>query len=82
MCLGIPMRVIGVEGLIASCEARGEQRDVSLFLMQDQEVLPGDYLVMQGGYATQKLSQEQAAAAWEIYDLILRETDSSYGETS
>lgn len=71
MCLGIPMQVIRTEGMVALCEARGVEREVSLFLLQDEAVEIGDYLVMQGGYATGKISAEAARAAWEIYDQML-----------
>ncbi|WP_456403661.1 HypC/HybG/HupF family hydrogenase formation chaperone [Thiolapillus sp.] len=71
MCLGIPMRVLSVDGFVARCEAKGVQREVNLFLMQEEEVNIGDYLVMHAGYATQKVTAEEAASAWEIYDQIL-----------
>ncbi len=82
MCLGIPMRVLFIDGFTARCEAKGVQRDVSLFLMQEEQVRPGDYLVMQGGYAIQKLSEEQARAAWDVYDLILQDAKPPSGEAS
>ena len=71
MCLGIPMQVLSIEGFVARCEAKGIQREMNLFLMQEQDVSPGDYLVMHGGYAIQKVSREEADSAWEIYDQIL-----------
>ena len=82
MCLGIPMQVVSVDGFIARCEAKGVQRDVSLFLIQDEQLLPGDYLVMQRGYATQKLTEEQALAAWEVYDLMLQDGEVLPGDAS
>jgi hydrogenase expression/formation protein HypC len=71
MCLGIPMQVVSVDGFVARCEAKGVQREVNLFLMQEETVIVGDYLVMHAGYATQKVTAEEAASAWEIYDQIL-----------
>ncbi len=65
------MRVLSVDGFVARCEAKGVQREVNLFLMQEEEVNIGDYLVMHAGYATQKVTAEEAASAWEIYDQIL-----------
>ncbi len=65
------MRVLSVDGFVARCEAKGVQREVNLFLMQEEEVSIGDYLVMHAGYATQKVTAEEAASAWEIYDQIL-----------
>jgi len=69
------MRVLSVDGFVARCEAKGVQREVSLFLMQEVVITPGDYLVMQDGYATQKVTAEEAASAWEIYDQILAAED-------
>lgn len=80
MCLGIPMRVLVIDGFTARCEAKGVQREVSLFLMQDEGVRPGDYLVMQGGYAVQKIDEEQARAAWDVYDLMLQGVKPLSGE--
>ncbi len=80
MCLGIPMRVLVIDGFTARCEAKGVQREVSLFLMQDEGVRPGDYLVMQGGYAVQKIDEEQARAAWDVYDLMLQGAKPLSGE--
>jgi len=60
-----------VDGFVARCEAKGVQRDVNLFLLQEETVSIGDYLVMHAGYATQKVTAEEAASAWEVYDQIL-----------
>ncbi len=74
------MRVLYIDGFTARCEARGVERDVSLFLMQEEELVPGDHIVMQGGYATAKLTEAQASAAWEVYDLMLQsEADATGG---
>lgn len=71
MCLGIPMQVTAVDGFIAHCEAKGVQRDVSLFLLQDQAVSPGDFVMVHVGYAIQKLTDQEARSAWELYDEML-----------
>ncbi len=71
MCLGIPMRVESVDGLVANCAAKGIQRQVNLILLQDEPVRPGDYLVMHGGHAISILSEQEALAAWAVYDQIL-----------
>ncbi len=75
MCLGIPMQVIEVEGFNARCEAKGVQRDVSLFMLQDEEVKPGDYVMIHVGYAIQKMTPQEARSAWELFDQILAEDD-------
>lgn len=71
MCLGIPMRVVAVNDWLAQCEAKGIQREVSLFLLQDEVVAVGDYVVVHIGYAIQKVTAEAAREAWELYDLML-----------
>ena len=76
MCLGIPMRVTAVDGYIAHCEAKGVQRDVSLFLLQDESVKPGEFVMVHVGYAIQKISEPEARSAWELYDEILAAGDS------
>jgi hydrogenase expression/formation protein HypC len=65
------MRVVQVEGLLARCEAKGIERTVSLFLMQEQTVVPGDRLLIHVGYAIQKISEQEARSAWDLYDEML-----------
>ena len=71
MCLGIPMQVKTIEGFNAHCEAKGVQREVSLFMLQDESVMPGDFVVVHVGYASQKITPQEARSAWEIYDQML-----------
>jgi hydrogenase expression/formation protein HypC len=71
MCLGIPMRVVEVEGFNARCEAKGVERDVSLFLLQHEPVVTGDFVMVHVGYAIQKMTEQEALSAWELYDEVL-----------
>ncbi|RKZ55837.1 MAG: HypC/HybG/HupF family hydrogenase formation chaperone [Gammaproteobacteria bacterium] len=71
MCLGIPMQIKSIDGFVAHCEAKGVTRDVSLFMMQDDELAVDDYIVVHVGYAIQKISQQDAQTAWELYDEML-----------
>ena len=71
MCLGIPMRIKAIDGFIAHCEAKGVERDVSLFMMQDEKLDPDDFIVVHVGYAIQKISPQEAQTAWELYDQML-----------
>lgn len=68
MCLAVPMKVISRDGFIAHCEAKGIGRSVSLFLLQHEEILPGDHVMVHVGYAIQKITPEDAEGAWDIYD--------------
>ncbi|HPE80615.1 MAG: HypC/HybG/HupF family hydrogenase formation chaperone [Sedimenticolaceae bacterium] len=71
MCLGIPMQIKQIDGFNARCEAKGVERDVSLFMLQHEPLEDGDYVIVHVGYAIQKVSPEEAATAWEIYDEML-----------
>lgn len=71
MCLGIPMQIKSIEGYTARCEAKGVERDVSLFMLQDEKLSIDDFVVVHVGYAIQKISAEEAQSAWEIYDQML-----------
>lgn len=71
MCLGIPMQIKQIDGFNARCEAKGIERDVSLFMLQHEPLEDGDFVVVHVGYAIQKVSPEEAATAWEVYDEML-----------
>ena len=75
MCLGIPMQIKQIDGFMARCEARGVERDVSLFMMQDESLREDDYVVVHVGYAIQKISPQEARTAWELYDQMLGDPD-------
>ncbi|MGB5455172.1 MAG: HypC/HybG/HupF family hydrogenase formation chaperone [Gammaproteobacteria bacterium] len=71
MCLGIPMKIKSIEGYNARCEAKGVERDVSLFMMQEEPLQIDDFVVVHVGYAIQKITAEEAQTAWEFYDQML-----------
>jgi hydrogenase expression/formation protein HypC len=75
MCLGIPMQIQSVDGFVARCTAKGAEREVNLFMLQDETIGVGDYVVVHLGHAISRMSEEEAAAAWEIYDAILAAQD-------
>lgn len=68
MCLGIPMEVMAVDGYLARCSAQGVERDVSLFLLQDERVAVGEFVLVHVGYAIQKMTPQEARSVWELYD--------------
>lgn len=71
MCLGIPMKIVHIDGFLAQCEAKGVQRQVNLFMMQDVPLAVGDFVIVHVGYAIQKMSSEEAHSAWELFDEAL-----------
>ena len=75
MCLAIPMKIVTIDGFNAHCEAKGVKRDVSLFMMQDDAVEVGDFVMVHVGYAIQKMTPQEARSSWELFDQILGTTD-------
>ena len=71
MCLAIPMQVCDIDGFLARCEAKGVSREVNLFLLQDEPLEPGDFVMVHVGYAIQKMTEQEARSAWELYDEML-----------
>jgi hydrogenase expression/formation protein HypC len=71
MCLAVPMQITRIDGFDARCAIRGVERDISLFMLQGEDVAVGDYVLVHVGYAIQRLSAEEAAASWELFDQIL-----------
>ncbi|RMF17777.1 MAG: HypC/HybG/HupF family hydrogenase formation chaperone [Gammaproteobacteria bacterium] len=67
MCIGVPYRVLHTDGQVATVEAAGHRREVSL-LMLSEPVRPGDYVVVEiGGFATSRI---EPARAQEILELM------------
>jgi hydrogenase expression/formation protein HypC len=67
MCLAIPSRIVALSADMATVECFGEQRDVSLMLI-DSPLALGDYVLIQaGGFAYQRV---EPAAAQEALHLL------------
>lgn len=75
MCLGIPMGIRTIDGALAVCEAKGVEREVSLFLLAHETLSPGDFVLVHVGYAIQKITAEEARLTWELFDQMLVEAD-------
>ena len=77
MCLAVPMQITKIDGYNAHCVAKGIERDVSLFLLQDEAIKEGDYLLIHVGYAIQRISEAEAFSTWELLDQMLAEDELS-----
>ncbi len=65
MCLGIPMRVLKIEGDKAFAEVGGAEKEISIALVEDLK--EGDYVIVHAGFAIEKLDEKEAL---ETLDLI------------
>jgi hydrogenase expression/formation protein HypC len=65
------MQIVKIDGFNAHCVAKGITREVSLFMLQDESVEIGNFVMVHVGYAIQKMSALEARSAWEVYDEML-----------
>jgi len=65
------MQISRIDGFNAECEAKGITRDISLFMLQGEELDVGDHVLVHVGYAIQKIPPEEAAASWELLDEVI-----------
>ena len=70
MCLAIPSRVLEVDDLMAVVDTAGEQRQVSLMLM-NEEVTVGDYVLIQNGqFAYERVDAERARESLALMEEV------------
>jgi hydrogenase expression/formation protein HypC len=70
MCLGVPGRVISIDGTDALVDFFGVRRHVRLDIV-DEPVAPGDYVLNHVGFAIRRISEEDAQATLALFDSIL-----------
>lgn len=58
MCLGIPAKIIEINGDVASVDVAGTRKDASLRLMENVSV--GDFVIIHAGFAIEKVDTEKA----------------------
>jgi hydrogenase expression/formation protein HypC len=75
MCLGVPGRVIEVDGLVATVDFWGVRREVRLDVV-DEPVAPGDYVLNHVGYAIRRIPEREIDETLALYELLLREAES------
>lgn len=58
MCLGIPMKLVKINGDDGLAESGGLRRAANLSLLKDAKV--GDYILIHAGFAIEKLKTKEA----------------------
>ena len=66
MCLGVPGRIVSVEGIFATVDFFGVRRQVRLDVV-DQPVGPGDYILNHVGFAIRRIPQEDIGETLALY---------------
>ena len=70
MCLGVPGRVVAIDGLTANVDFWGVKRRVRLETV-DEPVQVGDYLLVHVGFAIRRIPPEQIEETLELYNQLV-----------
>jgi len=71
MCLGVPGKVISVDGFTAVVDFWGVQKLIRLDVV-DAPVAPGDYILNHVGYAIRRIPSEEIGETLALYDELVR----------
>lgn len=84
VCIGVPGRVLEVvdsANKIANVEVKGVSRKISLALLPlDEQVGPGDLVLIQMGYAMSRMTEAEAAEANDFLEGFGEALDRAAGE--
>lgn len=75
MCLGVPGKVIDINGSIATVDFWGIRRQVNLDIV-DEPVKPGDYILNHVGFAIRRIPEETIAETLALYEQLMVEAES------
>lgn len=70
MCLGVPGRVVAVEGSVATVDFWGVRKEVRLDIV-DEAVAPGDYILNHVGFAIRRIPDGEIGATLALYEALL-----------
>lgn len=68
MCLGLPAKVLNIDGNNAEVEMMGVLNKISIELLENVKI--GDFVLVHAGCAIQIVDQEEAAKTIEIFNEI------------
>jgi len=71
MCLGVPFRIVRIEGTKARGVAFGLEKEIDLRLLE--EAMVGDYVLVHAGFAIQKIDPEEAEENARLFREFLSE---------
>lgn len=70
MCLGVPGKVMEIDGMTATVEFFGVRRQVRLDVV-DSPVSVGDFVMNHVGYAIRRIPPEEIGETMELYRVII-----------
>ena len=72
MCLGVPGRIVSIDGDIALVDFWGVVKPVRIDVV-DAPVAPGDYVLNHVGFAIRRIPVEDVKTTLELYEQLLKE---------
>jgi len=73
MCLGIPGQVVELldsHEHLAAVDVSGVSRTVNIGLLEDEDVQPGDWVLIHVGFALSKIDEQEASLALASLQLL------------
>lgn len=74
MCLGVPGRIVEVQGLLATVDFFGVRRTIRLDVV-DEPVSEGDYILNHVGFAIRRIPEGEIGETLALYEQLLREAE-------
>jgi hydrogenase expression/formation protein HypC len=74
MCLGVPGKVIEVNGNTATVDFFGVRRQVFLDVV-DEPVSEGDYILNHVGFAIRRIPESEIAETLALFEQLLKQAD-------
>lgn len=62
------MEITAIDGHRARCQSKGITREVDLFLLADQTLKVGDFVMVHVGHAIQRIDASEARTRWQLFD--------------
>jgi len=76
MCLGVPGKVVAVDGNVATVDFWGVRRQVLLDVV-DEPVAVGDYVLNHVGYAIRRIPDEEVGETLALFEQLLAHGDAT-----
>lgn len=74
MCLGVPGKVIDINGSMATVDFWGVRRQVCLDIV-DEHVAIGDYILNHVGFAIRRIPPDSIVETLALYETLLAQRD-------
>ena len=74
MCLGVPGKVVEVNGNIAVVDFFGVRRQVQLDVI-DEPVKPGDYILNHVGFAIRRIPESDIGETLALYEELIKQAE-------